>query len=237
MDRLETLLGDKGSSMIRGTHSREASREQRVNFNEHPNRERDFGSIRGRGNSYSNASGIIRLRNPTKTREGSIGSRPISNKLPRRDASKGGKHDSTKWDHPTQGRAQPSDSDRREIPEPQPMEYNDQTGYSRDVMAMNTAFDSLNRSLEIFFTRLSSTSGRSEKSRGLFKKPKWYKHESDGCIDTWIEFVKLHFEEQDLTEKQECSAPTSNLEGTALSCVMAKSSTSGTQPRNFSKFC
>ena len=34
--------------------------------------------------------------------------------------------------------------------------------------------------------------------------------------------MKLHFEEENLSEKQECSALTSNLEGTALSCVMAK---------------
>ena len=46
--------------------------------------------------------------------------------------------------------------------------------------------------------------------------------ESDGCIDTWIQVMKLHFEEEDLSERQECSALTSNLEGTALNCVMAK---------------
>ena len=34
--------------------------------------------------------------------------------------------------------------------------------------------------------------------------------------------MKLHFEDEDLTERQECRAFTSNLEGTALNCVMAK---------------
>ena len=34
--------------------------------------------------------------------------------------------------------------------------------------------------------------------------------------------MNLHFEEEDLTERQECSALTSNLEGTALNSVMAK---------------
>ena len=34
--------------------------------------------------------------------------------------------------------------------------------------------------------------------------------------------MKLHFEEKDLTERQECSSLTSNLEGTALNCVIAK---------------
>ena len=58
--------------------------------------------------------------------------------------------------------------------------------------------------------------------RRSFKKPRCYKDESDGCIDTWIEVMKLHFEEEDLSERQECSALTSNLEVTALICVMAK---------------
>ena len=34
--------------------------------------------------------------------------------------------------------------------------------------------------------------------------------------------MKLHFEEKDLSDRQECSALTSNLEGTALNCVIAK---------------
>ena len=86
---------------------------------------------------------------------------------------------------------------------------------------MVTAFETLNTSLEAFPTRLSRTSERSERSRRVFKKPSCYKDESDGCIDTWIEVMKLHFEEEDLTERQECSALTSNQEGTALKCVMA----------------
>ena len=87
---------------------------------------------------------------------------------------------------------------------------------------MATAFEPLNRSLETFLTRLSRTNERREKSRRVFKKPRCYKDGSDGCIDTWIEVMKLHLEEEDLSERQECSALTSNLEGTALNCVMAK---------------
>ena len=87
---------------------------------------------------------------------------------------------------------------------------------------MATAFEPLNRSLETFLTRLSRTNERSEKSRRVFKKPRCYKDESDGCIDTWIEVMRLHFEEEDLSERQEGSALTSNLKGTALNCVMAK---------------
>ena len=83
-------------------------------------------------------------------------------------------------------------------------------------------FEPLNRSLETFLTRLSRTNERSEKSRRVFKKPRYYNDESDGCFDTWIEVMKLHFEEEDLSERRECSALTSNLEETALNCVKAK---------------
>ena len=86
---------------------------------------------------------------------------------------------------------------------------------------MATAFEPLNTSLETFLTRLSRTNERSEKSRRVFKKPRCYKDESDGCIDTWIEVMKLHFEEEDLSERQECIALNSNLEGTPLNCVIA----------------
>ena len=41
-------------------------------------------------------------------------------------------------------------------------------------------------------------------------------------MDTWIEVMKLRFEEEELTERQEYSALTKNLKGTVLSCVMAK---------------
>ena len=80
----------------------------------------------------------------------------------------------------------------------------------------------LNRSLEAFITKLSKSAERGERSRRTLKKPKSFKDESDGCIDTWIEVMKLHFEEENLSKKQECSALTTNLEGTALSSVMAK---------------
>ena len=87
---------------------------------------------------------------------------------------------------------------------------------------MATAFEHLNRFLETFYTRLTKANERSEKSRRVFKKPRCYKDESDGCIDTWIEVMKLPFEEEDLSERQECSALASKLEGIALNCVMAK---------------
>ena len=72
-----------------------------------------------------------------------------------RDAKATGRNDSTSWSHSDQGRSQPRDSDRREIPEPQSEGNNDHAGRSRDARAMVTAFEPLNRSLETFLTRLS----------------------------------------------------------------------------------
>ena len=123
-----------------------------------------------------------------------------------------------------QGGNSHGDSDCRDTPKAEPLTGGDDTqaGHPRDATAMATAFEPLNMSLETFLTRLSRTNERNEKSIRVFKKPMCYKDESDGCIDTWIEVMKLHFEEEDLSERQECSALTSNLEGTALNCVMAK---------------
>ena len=111
---------------------------------------RTYGSTRGTGNSYSNATGSQQPRNPTKNRGGSIGSRPISNERPTREAHASGRIDSINWNHSNQGTDKPSDSDRREDPEHQTTSMNDQTGFSRDASAMATAFKPLNRSLETF---------------------------------------------------------------------------------------
>ena len=106
---------------------------------------------------------------------------------------------------------------------PQVSSVPDLTTVSQDTTMYASMFEPLNRSLETFITKLSKSTERGERSRRTLKKPKSYKDESDGCIDTWIEVMKLHFEEENLSKKQEYSALTSNLEGTALSCVMAKS--------------
>ena len=126
--------------------------------------------------------------------------------------------------HVGQGGNSRCGSDCRDAQNREPLERSDDTqaGHSRDATTMAKAFEPLNKFLETFLTRLSRTRERSEKPRRVFKKPRCYKDESDGCIDTWIGVTKLHFEEEDLSERQECSALTSNLEGTALNCVMAK---------------
>ena len=105
---------------------------------------------------------------------------------------------------------------------PQVRSVPDLTTVSQDTTMYASMFQHLNRPLETFITKLSKSTERGERSRRTLKKPKSYKDESDACIDTWIEVMKLHFEEESLFKKQECSALTSNLEGTALNCVMAK---------------
>ena len=105
---------------------------------------------------------------------------------------------------------------------PQVSSVPDLTTVSQDTTMYASMFEPLNRSLETFITKLSKSTERGERSRRSLKKPKSYKDESDGCIDTWIEVMKLHFEEESLSKEQECSALRSKLEGTALNSVMAK---------------
>ena len=63
----------------------------------------------------------------------------------------------------------------------------------------------------------------SGKSRKTLKKPKKFKDNSDGCIDTWVEVKRLYLEQDNLNEeKQACTAILRNLDGTALKCVVAK---------------
>ena len=221
MDRLDGLLGSRSGSKNGESNSGEPSREPRLNFNEQQNRRRTYGSTRGRGSSSSYATGDNRTRGPN-IRGSSTGNRQTSNERATQDTYANGRCDSRNSSHASQGRNNLSDSDMTENPEPLSGGNDTQAGHSRDATSMATAFEHLNRSLETFLTRLSRTNERSEKSRRVFKKPKCYKDESDGCIDTWIEVMKLHFEEEDLSEKQESSALTSNLEGTALNCVMTK---------------
>ena len=93
-----------------------------------------------------------------------------------------------------------------------------------DVMTWASTWETMNRTLEAFATRNTDSSDRgSNKSRKTFKKPKEFKDDSDGSIDTWVEVMRLHLEQDNLNdERQACTAILSNLEGTALKCVVAK---------------
>ena len=229
MDRLDGLLGSRSGPREGEPNSGGPSRGPKVNFNNHQRRRAD-GSTRGRGSSLGYTTRDHRTWDPN-SRASSTGNRQTSNERPTQGTHATGRGDSSNRRNAKPGRSHVGqggniygDSDCRDSAHAEPSTRceDTQAGHSRDATAMATAFEPLNRSLETFLTRLSRTNERSEKSRRVFKKPRCYKDESDGCIDTWIEVMKLHFEEEDLSERQECSALTSNLEGTALNCVMAK---------------
>ena len=93
-----------------------------------------------------------------------------------------------------------------------------------DTMTWASTWETMNRTLEAFATRNTDSSDRGgSKSRKTFKKPKEFKDDSDGCIDTWVQVMILHLEQDTLNdERQACTAILSNLEGTVLKCVVAK---------------
>ena len=105
-----------------------------------------------------------------------------------------------------------------------PRDFGTHTSVTPDVMTRVNNRKLMNRTLEAFATRNTESSDRGGGiSRKTFKKPKEFKDESDGCIDTWVEIMRLHLEQDNLSdERQACTAILSNLGGTALMCVVAK---------------
>ena len=98
------------------------------------------------------------------------------------------------------------------------------TNVAPDAMTWASTWEMMNRTLEAFATRnTDSSERRSGKSRKTLKKPKEFKDESNSCIDTWVEVMRLYLEKDNLNdETQACTAKLSNLEGTALKCVVAE---------------
>ena len=105
-----------------------------------------------------------------------------------------------------------------------PEDSSTNTNVAPDAMTWASTWEMMNRLLEAIATRNTESSERgSGKSRKTFKKSKEFKDDSDGCIDTWVEVMRLHLEQDNLNdERQACRAILSNLEGTALKCVVAK---------------
>ena len=62
---------------------------------------------------------------------------------------------------------------------------------------MGKAWEMMNRTFEAFATRITESSEKEGgKSRKTFKKTKEFKDDSDGCIETWVEVMRLHLEYQ-----------------------------------------
>ena len=93
-----------------------------------------------------------------------------------------------------------------------------------DAMTWASTWELMNRTLEaIPISNTDSSDRGSGKSRMTFKKPKEFKDDSVGCIDTLVEVMRLHLKQDNLNdERQACTAILSNLEGTALKCIVAK---------------
>ena len=105
-----------------------------------------------------------------------------------------------------------------------PGDFTTSNNVGLDAMTWASTWEIMNRILEAFATRSTDSSERGGgKSRKTFKKPKEFKDDSHGCIDTCVEVMRLHLEQDDLNdERQACTAILSSLEGTALKCVVAK---------------
>ena len=74
------------------------------------------------------------------------------------------------------------------------------TNVAPDAMTCASTWEMMNRTLEAFATRNTDSSDRGGgKSRKTFKKPKEFKDESDDCIDTWVEVMRLHLEQDNST--------------------------------------
>ena len=95
------------------------NREPRVNFNDQQNRRRTYGFTRGRGSSSGYTTGDNGTRGPI-IRVSSIGNRPTSNERPMQDTHATGRCDSRNRSHASQERNNPSDSDRKELPNTEP---------------------------------------------------------------------------------------------------------------------
>ena len=76
-----------------------------------------------------------------------------------------------------------------------PGDYTTHNNMGPEVMTWASTWEMMNRTLEAFATRNIDSSDRGgNKSRKIFKKPKEFKDDSDGCIDNWVEVMRLHLE-------------------------------------------
>ena len=73
-----------------------------------------------------------------------------------------------------------------------------------DAMTWASTWEMMNRTFEAFATTKTDSSERGGgKSRKNYKKPKEFKDDSDGCIDTWIEVMRLDLEQDILNDERQ----------------------------------
>ena len=120
-----------------------------------------------------------------------------------------------------------------------PRDSSAHTSITPDAMTWANTWELMNRTLEAFTKRNTESSDiRGGKSRKTFKKPKEFKDDSDGCIDTWVEAMRLHHEQDNFNdESHACTAILSNLEATALNCLVAERKKNATPRTRISRVC
>ena len=84
-----------------------------------------------------------------------------------------------------------------------PWDLSAHTGVPQDATTRASTWEMMNRTLEAFATRNTDSSDRgSDKFRKTFQKPKEFKDDSDGCIDNWVEVMRLHLEQDNLNDER-----------------------------------
>ena len=80
-----------------------------------------------------------------------------------------------------------------------PGDSSSNTNVAPDAITWAGTWEMMNRTLEAFAARNTDSSETgSGKSMKTFKKPKEFEDDSDGCIDTWVEVMRLHLEQDNL---------------------------------------
>ena len=127
MVKLDELLGSRSGPREGEPNSGGPSREPRVNINDQQDRRRTYGSTRGRGSSAGYATGDNITWGPN-FRGSSAGNRQTSNERPAqgthatgRGDSRNRSHASPGMSHASQGRNNPGDADRRDVPNTEPL--------------------------------------------------------------------------------------------------------------------
>ena len=127
VDRLDGLLGNKSGPREGEPNSGGPSSEPRANFNNQQNRRKTYGSTRGRGSSAGYTTRNNRTWGP-HFRGSSTGNRQTSNERPTqgthatgRGDSRNRSHASPGLSHASQGRNNPCDTDRRDVPNTEPL--------------------------------------------------------------------------------------------------------------------
>ena len=84
-----------------------------------------------------------------------------------------------------------------------PRDSRTHTSVTPDAMTWANTWEMMNRTLEAFATRNTALSDREGgKQRKIFMKPEEFKDDSYGFIDTWVEVLRLHLDQDILNDER-----------------------------------